>query len=178
MKDFFKIALVLVITAAGSGALLSIADAVSAKKIAANQQRAVEEGIRIIEPNADKIEEKVKDVYAVSNSRGEKLGYVFLTQGQGYAGPIKLLCGVDSRLSYVLGIEVIESTETPGLGARINEDSFKSQFKGISILNKIGCVKGQASGSDISAITGATISSRSVVNIINSAIEDLKQKLK
>ena len=102
-----------------------------------------------------------------------------LAEGQGYAGPIKMLVGIAPDLSRVLGIEVIESTETPGLGARINEEEFQNQFRGLSTRGGVEYVKGKAPQSDnqIQAITGATISSRTVVRIVNETIEDIRRKV-
>ena len=179
MKNYFKIALVLAITAASSGLLLSMANLMAKAKIEQNQKQAIEDGIRTIEPSAENIEEIQRDLYKLSDKKDVALGYVFLTQGQGYAGPIKLLCGVDAKIKSILGIEVIESTETPGLGARINEGWFKAQFKGLNVTKAMGYVKSKKRKSnEIEAITGATVSSRAVVDILNVAIKDLRLKLK
>lgn len=179
MKHYFRIAIVLLITAACSGALLSIANMMAKNKIAQNQKQAIENGIRTIEPEAELITEKETDLYEVSNKDGQKLGYVFLTQGQGYQGSIKILCGVDSGLNNILGIEIIESTETPGLGARINEAWFKKQFKSLNVARAIEYVKRKPQvDNEIEAITGATVSSKAVVTILNIAIKELREKLK
>ena len=83
---------------------------------------------------------------------------------------------VDEGVSELLGIEVIESSETPGLGAKINEDSFKGQFRGLGILAPIQYTKGDVvAKNQIKAITGATISSKAVVNIINKRIDELRK---
>lgn len=178
MKNYFKIALALLITAASSGMLLSLANMAAAEKIEANQKKAVEDGIRIIEPNAKSIEEIQDGIFKLGTNTKE-LGYAFLTEGQGYQGPIKILCGVDSDFEQILGIEIIESTETPGLGARINEAWFKKQFAALNIRSLISYVKGKPqNNSEVEAITGATVSSKAVVDIINKAVADLREKLK
>ena len=178
MKNFLRITIVLVITAASSGALLSIANLLAANKIIQNQVKAIEDGIKIIEPAAEEIIEKEKDLYELADKDDKHIGYVFLTEGQGYAGPIKILCGVDAKIKRILGIEIIESTETPGLGARINEAWFKDQFKGLNVNKGIVYLKGKPKkDNQIEAITGATISSKSVTNILNKAVKDLRKKL-
>ena len=105
------------------------------------------------------------------------LGYAFIAQGQGYQGKIKMLAVSDPRLTVLKGIEVIESVETPGLGAKIQEHPFKDQFSGLAVA-PIECVKTtpQHPG-QIKAITGATISSRAVVAILNRRIKELRQVL-
>ena len=62
-------------------------------------------------------------------------------------------------------------SETPGLGAKANESEFKSQFKDKS-ASKLSLVKGKISSeNEVSAISGATITSSAVTNGVNSAIE-------
>lgn len=177
MKNYFKIALALLVTAACSGMLLSLANMAAAEKIIANQKKAVEDGIRVIEPNAESIDELEKDIFKLKKGK-QSLGYAFLTEGQGYQGPIKILCGVDSQFDKILGIEIIESTETPGLGARINEAWFKKQFAALNINGLISYVKGKPQGDrEIEAITGATVSSKAVVDILNKAVSELRRKM-
>jgi len=177
--DYTRIVVMLVLTAALSGGILAVADQASREMIARNQQAAIEAGIRTIAPDAEEIKEVGDVFYKISGNGGQLLGYVVLAEGQGYAGPIKMLVGVSPDLGRVLGIEVIESTETPGLGARINEEDFQKQFRGLSSRGGVEYVKGKAPQSDnqIQAITGATISSRAVVRIVNETIEDIRRKV-
>lgn len=178
MKNYFKIAFALLLTAALSGMLLSLANMMAKDKIEENQRKAVEEGIRLIEPTAQSIDEIESGIFELKRD-DLKIGYAFLTQGQGYQGPIKILCGVNSEFTSILGIEIIESTETPGLGARINEDWFKNQFAKIDVRTSISYTKGKAKGSsEVEAITGATVSSKAVVDILNRAVKELREKLK
>ena len=73
----------------------------------------------------------------------------------------------------------MESTETPGLGARINEGWFKLQFKDLDISHNIKYSKTEPTGDDqIQAITGATVSSRSVVAIVNRRVEEIRGIIK
>lgn len=178
MKNYLKISLALLVTAALSGMLLSLANIAAKSKIEENQRQAVEEGIRSIEPSAQTIEEIDSDIFELKKG-GSKIGYAFLTQGQGYQGPIKILCGVDSQFESILGIEIIESTETPGLGARINESWFKKQFAQLNVKGLITYVKGKPQRSnEVEAITGATVSSKAVVDILNKAVAEMRVKFK
>jgi electron transport complex protein RnfG len=63
---------------------------------------------------------------------------------------------------------VLESVETPGLGGEIVSRAFKGQFASLEFMPEIECVKGKKEKpNEIEAITGATISSMSVANILN-----------
>jgi len=85
---------------------------------------------------------------------------------------------MDGKGERILGIDILESQETPGLGAKIDEDLFKNQFRGKEKfpLKLVKLKKPQEE--EIEAITGATISSRAVVNLVNSLVEELKEFIK
>ena len=90
----------------------------------------------------------------------------------GYSGNIQIMMGVlpDGNLG---GIEIITHAETPGLGARIVEPSFKDQFKGLSLENTNFKVK--KDGGDIDQMTGATISPRAVVGAVRRGLVWFKE---
>ena len=90
-----------------------------------------------------------------------------------------MMAGIKPDLVTMYGVEILESVETPGLGGEIAGDRFKDQFGNISLLPKIGLVKqGRREKNEIQAVTGATISSQSVVNILNEKIARLVGILK
>ena len=88
------------------------------------------------------------------------------------------MIGLTPGLKRITGLEILEQVETPGLGGRISEDSFLNQFKGISTEPQVNYVKNKKpeKPNEIRAITGATISSRSVVAIINKNIKAFRGK--
>ncbi|MFH1664681.1 MAG: FMN-binding protein [Candidatus Omnitrophota bacterium] len=149
----------------------------SIPKIKVNVGAATDRAIRDIFPAADKVENAgMEDVYKASGADGEFLGYAFLAEGNGYQGVIQLIVGVNPDLTNLLGMEVLESQETPGLGAEIAGSGFKGQFNGLPITHAIEYVKNRKPQEpyQIEAITGATISSRAVVNILNKRIEEIR----
>lgn len=93
---------------------------------------------------------------------------VVVETGPGLWGHITAAVGLDSGRGTLTGIAIIEHTETPGLGARIEEPAFTSQFRG-----KRGPLGLAADGAPeegrIDAITGATSSTRALVKIVNDA---------
>ena len=67
-------------------------------------------------------------------------------------------------------MEVLESKETPGLGDKIYKDAeFVANFRQLSIEPEIVTVKKgkKSAANEVDAITGATISSKAIVRIIN-----------
>ncbi|MBL0715343.1 MAG: FMN-binding protein [Desulfosarcina sp.] len=113
-----------------------------------------------------------------TKSDGHLAGWVTKTTGQGYADKIEILIGFDPRVEKITGLFVLDQKETPGLGNKIIENAWRSQFVDKSTSQPLAPVKGQsAAPNEIDAITGATISSRAVTNIINTTVADLRQPL-
>ncbi len=147
-------------------------------KIKENKKKDIEDAISKLMPeaSAEKIEIDNEQIYRLSNKKNGLLAYAFIASGQGYQGKIKMLVVVDSSFKKLEGIEVLESIETPGLGAKIQEKRFKNQFNGLDVSSPIEYVQGSPDkDNQIAAITGATVSSRAVTNILNKKIEELKK---
>ncbi|MCX8095020.1 MAG: RnfABCDGE type electron transport complex subunit G [Caldisericia bacterium] len=90
--------------------------------------------------------------------KDENIGFVIRAKFSGYGGKIESLIGYEG--DKCKGIYVLEHSETPGLGSKIVEGSFKNQFidKKLSDPFKVK--------SDITPISGATISSNAVSNAV------------
>ena len=73
-------------------------------------------------------------------------------------------------------IAFTELNETAGLGMRADEDAFKDQFPGKS--GSVSLVKGDAGEDQISAITGATVTSTAVTNALNAGLDFYETVLK
>jgi electron transport complex protein RnfG len=117
------------------------------------------------EPSADE-----SAVYGGYDDDGVFVGYAIPGAGPGFQDTIGLLYGFDAARRQILGMEVLESRETPGLGDKIYKDlDFVGSFNGLSVDPTIVAVKKgtRTRPNEIDAITGATISSNAVVRIIN-----------
>ncbi len=113
-----------------------------------------------------------------TKSDGRLAGWVTKSAGQGYADKIEILIGFDPQVEKITGLFVLDQKETPGLGNKILETAWRGQFLDKSTAKPLAPVKGQAkAGHEIDAITGATISSKAVTDIINTAVADLRQPL-
>ena len=180
MKEAIKIISVLTGVCVICAFLLAFVYKSANKKIQENAQAKVKTAITNLVPEAVKVsEEKIGEevVYKLFDKNQTLIGYAFGANGQGYQGKISMLVATGTTLDSLKGIEVIDSLETPGLGAKINENSFKDQFKGLGISEAIKLTKESASEGQVQAITGATVSSRAVVNILNAKITLIKEAL-
>lgn len=121
---------------------------------------------------------EVDDAYAdriLEIYRAPETGYAFRVSTQGYGGAVTIAVGID-HTGTVTGIQILEHSETPGLGANATDPSFTDQFIGKS--EPVTVVKGEADANTISAISGATITSRSVAESVNTALTYFQDILK
>lgn len=118
-------------------------------------------------------------VYAGYDKNQNLVGLALLAQGRGYQDRILLMYGYAATSQTIVGLKVLESRETPGLGDKIETDPvFKANFYGLdvsldaelqSLANKIVAVKHgyKTQPWHIDGITGATVSSEAIANILN-----------
>ncbi len=144
--------------------------------------RAATEGAALeIEPHPviiSKGDKKISYNVFKAMENGKVAGWVAKNSGQGYADKIELLVGLDPKAEKITGLFILDQKETPGLGNKIVEDWWKNQFLKKSTGKDLIVVKtGAKAPNEIDAVTGATISSRSVCSIINTAVTDLKGEL-
>lgn len=114
----------------------------------------------------------LEQVYLGFNGR-EPVGFAVVSAEPGFQDVVRLIFGYDARENRILGMAVLESKETPGLGDKIEKDSsFVAQFTGAE-PPLVGVKRASGDPSEIDMITGATISSRTVIRIIDNALERL-----
>ncbi|MBQ7097746.1 MAG: FMN-binding protein [Clostridia bacterium] len=102
------------------------------------------------------------------------VGYaITVVSDAGYGGKIKVIVGVKNDLT-VEKIEILEHSETAGLGANAAKPKFSGQFEGKK--GGFSVVKGSAKNvNDISAISSATITSKAVTSCVNAALVNAKE---
>ncbi len=129
---------------------------------------------------SDDLQKDEQAVYGGYDDNGEFVGYAIPGAGPGFQDTIGLLYGYQPDADLVLGMEVLESRETPGLGDKIYKDAdFVGSFRALSIEPEIVAVKKGTSSqpNEIDSITGATISSKAVVRIINETHREWAERL-
>lgn len=115
----------------------------------------------------------VEQVYVGYGADGRRTGFALVAAEPGFADVVRLIYGYDPGTQQVLGMKVLENKETPGLGDKIERDTaFVNQFAGAATPLR-GVKPDRATGDvhEIDMITGATISSRAVVRIVNNSLE-------
>jgi electron transport complex protein RnfG len=130
-------------------------------------------GLKVVLPNFDNEPDKEfkeldgRKIY-IGRKGGEIFGYaVRSVSAKGYSGSIAVLVGVDTA-GKILGIEILQHAETPGLGDKIEDKIWKDTFTGLDKDSNIAVKK---DGGNIDGFSGATISPRAVCEAVNAALE-------
>ena len=175
------------------GLILAIANAAWEPRIEQNKVRKLDTLMAVLLPDAKKFQLAAEiqipsetgqpqqiDLYKGVSVSGQNTGWAFNASGFGFGGVIELVVAVDSGFDKIEGFKVLESSETPGFGDQIKLSWYRDQFIGAPVgqlqLERAG--NPQKIDDQIIAITGATISSQAVVNIINNTLLPLKKQVR
>jgi len=179
MKNVIHMILTLSIIGVIAGGLLAGVSEWATPLIEANKKAETEKAIFVVQPEGKSYEKLSADfeVYKVFDEAKNALGYSLVYEGNGFQGKIRLMVGLTDDLSKITSMEVLEQSETPGLGTKVTEDPYKGQYKNLVTSPQIEWVKGTppSKPNEIQAITGATISSKSVVAIVNAGIVRMRE---
>ncbi|NJD20216.1 MAG: FMN-binding protein [Gemmatimonadetes bacterium] len=130
------------------------------------------------EPQADTA--GLDRVYVGYTADGQPRGVAISTEASGFADVVRVIFGFDPASGNLLGMKVLEQKETPGLGDKVEKDTlFTRQF--IELGTPIVGVKlGRQTGAEeeVVMITGVTISSRTVIDMINRRLEAVGEPVK
>lgn len=181
--EIIKVGIVLFLITAIAAALLAFVNGKTAPLIAKNSLEKEQNAVRGVMPEAadfgeieitDDVAEladgkgEIKKAYTALDSDGQVMGVCVITETTGYDVGIQTVTGVGTDLK-VTGIDIISMNETPGLGAKAADESFRTQYTDKS--GTIGVSKGSAGDNDIQAISGATKTSNGVTNGVNIALK-------
>jgi len=115
---------------------------------------------------------KLEKVYLGHDAAGKRVGFAVSAAENGFQDLVMLMFGYDASMHKLIAMKVIGNKETPGLGNKIETDSsFVNGFaNAVAPINGVKKDRGKSTPSDVVMITGATISSRAVIRIIDNAI--------
>jgi electron transport complex protein RnfG len=197
-KSMLKDALILFLITVVAGLLLGIVYNVTKEPIAQQEAKAKIEASKNVFSTADTFKEyeefssetatnalteagmtgmDIDEVSQALDAGGNILGYVItVTDHNGYGGDIQFSMGVtlDGTLN---GISLLSISETAGLGMRAG-DVLVPQFTDKNVETFTYTKTGSTSDSEIDAISGATITTKAVVNGVNAGLEYFRRCLK
>lgn len=178
MSQLVKFGLILGVICLAATLVLAVTYEVTKPKIEAQLKSEEQSALKAMIPSADSFNEKILDgiEYFEALKGKSVIGYCVRVTGNGYNGYIRMIAGVDTA-GVIQGVAVLEHSETPGLGARINETKqgesdpwFLRQFEGKN-------VRAIEVRKNIDSITGATISSKAVTDAIRKTVDELLNKI-
>ena len=169
VKYVLRLALTLLIITSVVAALLAAVNSVTKPIIDQLNAEKTQKAIEAVLPGGGESIDFTDDTGLVSVVYKGESGYAIQVAPVGFDGAITMMVGVDFE-GNVLGISVIDQSETAGLGAVCAAktsagEAFRGQFEGVS-----GTVAVSKAGGELDAITGATITSRAVCRGVNAAL--------
>lgn len=163
MKIIMTRVLLLTVVASLAAWALSLTYKNTKPRIDAYAEQEARKARKEVLPEASKFEPMStgeQEYFVGYDERGRRVGVTVKTKTQGYSGLIEMIVGFNMKQE-ITGLEILNQTETPGLGSKIMEDWFSKQFIKLQIKD-LSFTRGDPQGK-IEAVTSATISSRAVL---------------
>lgn len=169
MKEMLRYGFILAMICIVAAGLLAGVNTLTRPKIIAQAQAEEELSLKEVMPGTEEFEpvrQNDEIIYYKAFAKKQKLiGVVFKAVGKGYSSEVQTMAGM-LKDGTITAIKILSQNETPGLGARVSDSSFTGQFKDKKDLK------------EVEAITGATISSKAVIDSVNKKAEEIKTLIK
>ena len=165
----------LTVIALVAAAALAALNGVTKEPIAQAQKAKVEQAISAVLPAFDRLEDRDVDgtlCHIGYDADGNFVGAAIESgNDKGFGGHLQLMVGFDKEGS-IYGYRILETHETPGLGAKADQ-WFQKDGKGCVVGRKPSdaALNVKKDGGDVDAISGSTITSRAFLGIVNDAAE-------
>ncbi len=182
-------ALLLGVFALAASTLLATGNETTRKEIAARLNEDLRASLAEVMPAKTYENDILKDAltmvgpdgFETTIYKGLKNGQVsslaYGTTGQGYAGAINVIMGVNSE-GEILGVRVLSHAETPGLGDKVEtaKSNWVDAFNGLSFSKLVPEKwKVKKDGGVFDQFSGATITPRAVVKAVTKGLEFFKE---
>jgi electron transport complex protein RnfG len=169
MKEMLRYGFILAMICIVAAGLLAGVNTLTRPKIIAQAQAEEELSLKEVMPGTEEFEAVKRGdetiYYKALDKKQKLIGVVFKAVGKGYSNEVQTMAGM-LKDGTITAIKILSQNETPGLGARISEANFTGQFANKKDLN------------EVEAITGATISSKAVIDSVNKKAEEIKTLIK
>lgn len=170
LLETLRIALILMLICAVIAGVVSFVNQLTLEKIEENLEADRREAIvsifnseHVAYEALNTVPDEVEAVYVVQE-RDALLGYCVNLNTGGFGGDINLMIGV-SAAGKIIGVSIVSMSETPGLGTKVDNSTYLSQY--------VGQGSDLTLGMEIDGISGATVSSKAVLAGVNEAMDVL-----
>jgi RnfABCDGE-type electron transport complex G subunit len=194
LKHFVEQSWLLLASSFCFGLLIAVTNAALSGRIEQNKVAKLNELTKALLPAADRFQTVPEDIeVALPDGSKEKMvvfealapdkqrvGWSFKVHGMGFSGPVEMVVAVDADFEKIMGLDVLASSETPGFGDRIKSDWYRDQFAGAPAepLTLVKVADPAVKDAQIVALTGATVSSQAVIDIVNRFLTQVKDQMK
>lgn len=183
MKDILKLGVTLFVICAVAALVLGITNNITSPVIEERNIQASNKSRQIVLSDAEEFKQLegmnsdiVVEVYEGLKG-GDVIGYTIKTSPKGYGGAVEVMVGISTD-GKITGVDIGNHSETPGLGSKASDPAFKDQYLDKDVANSLLVVKGSVNNdNEISAISGATITSNGVTSGVNAAMKIYNEKL-
>jgi len=193
LKYFLQQSWLLLVSSFIFGLLIAVTNAALSGRIEQNRITKLNELTKTLIPTAERFKPVEDDIqvqlpdgskenatiFEALSGDGQRVGWSFNAHGVGFTGPIELVIAVDKDFGKIMGFNVLASSETPGFGDQMKSDYYRKQFVDAPAerLTLVKTGSPAAIDSQIVAITGATVTSQAVVNIVNTFLTQIKDQV-
>ncbi len=192
-NNYIKYAATLAIICLAASGFLGVVYNMTKPKILYQQALEEQSSLKEVFPKADTFEpvKKGEDIFYYKALDAEKnvLGFAFKASRKGYSSDIVTMVGMDKE-GVITDIKILSQNETPGLGSRITEVIQKNTLMNILLRKAKIAAPGrpwfQEQFSDkkvdelssVDTITGATITSRAVIDSVQEKAKEIMGEIK
>lgn len=171
MKEMVRYGVTLSLICGVAAASLAAVNLMTKSRIITQAQAEEETALKDVLPQATRFEPVKKDgetlYYKAFDAQGKFSAVAFTAAQKGYSSVIQTMVGM-SRDGVINAIKVLSQNETPGLGSGVTSPDFCGQFSGKAI-------DGLA---EVSAITGASISSKAVIDSVKNKAQEIRDLIR
>lgn len=166
MKEMLRYGLILMLICSVASGALAVVNQLTRQRIITQALAEEEASLKEVLPQAARFEPVKKDgetdYYKGFDAGGSLVGLAFKAQGKGYSSLIETVAGMRPD-GTITAIKVVGHNETPGLGSKVAEAKFTGRFVNKPLKDVDG----------VRWITGATISSRAVIDSVKRRTAEL-----
>lgn len=186
-NELLRLAITLCLIASLTSALVALVNSVTAPVIAKRSAEKTAQSLKEVMPLSERFEEVETELTSVISSDGKEVsvdgiwqayvgqdsvGYCVKVSPKGYGGAIETIVGISAD-GDIIGTKIVSMSETSGIGTKINDEEFLSQFEGKS--GSITGVTSSPSKDQIQTVSGATKSSKAFLRGVNAALTAVSQ---
>ncbi len=185
MKNIVVITLKLLIITVIAGIILGVVNGVTREPIAQQTMKEATEARQAVFPGAADFEKMdieipeeyaiIKEVYQALDADGNPIGITASLVTKGYNSGLNLSVGVGAD-GYIKGVKLGSNNESPGFGSKAPEELLPQFDAGKKYDQPFEVVKHPVENENqIEAISGATITSKGIINAVNTVVDFYEQ---